>query len=172
MAKNSDQKAFEEIYKRYSNYVKLTVAKIIKDPLDAEELVQDVFVKIYKFLDQYKKDKSFGYWIAKIAKNTAIDHIRTKNREETILSTDDDNGISNKYADHHTVATDLINKSEKQHLHHMVDQLKWKDRRIFKLRYEDHLKYEEIAKKLNVTVGTIKSHLHNVKDKLIKLNTE
>lgn len=168
LVKENDPLATTEVYNRYIKYISHIVSNIVKNQSDAEEIVQDVFIKAFSSLDLYQKDLSFGYWLAKIAKNKSIDHIRRVENQLDEINMEDDSLLKDN--DSLSVSSELIRKHEKEHLLQLVEQLRWKDRRIFKLRYEDNLKYEEIAEKLNVTVGTIKSHLHNVKDKLIKLN--
>ena len=168
MAKLGDQRAYTELYNRYRPFIYFQIKDIVKDSEIAKEILQDVFVKALMNPDMYREDKSFGAWLKKIAINKAIDHVRKV--EEQLVSIDADNGVSNKNLSDHDISNEIIKKSNIKALYESVEKLKWKDRRIFKMRYIDDMKYEEIAENLGVNVGTVKSYLHNVKTKLIKLN--
>ena len=73
-----DQKTIEYVYSSYYKLVKYHVYEIVRNNEDAEELTQDVFIKVFDKIEQYNEKNSFATWIINIAKHTAIDHLRKK----------------------------------------------------------------------------------------------
>ena len=73
-----DQKTIEYVYSSYYKLVKYHVYEIVRNNEDAEELTQDVFVKVFDKIEQYNEKHSFATWLINIAKHTAIDHLRKK----------------------------------------------------------------------------------------------
>ena len=84
--KNGDKKVFEELYKKTLPIVRAAIFSYIKDPEDAKDLVQTVFLKVHENIKNYEKG-SFENWIYTLAKNTSIDFIR-KHKEELIDEVD------------------------------------------------------------------------------------
>ena len=78
LIKQSDPETIEYIYSSYYKLVKYHVYEIVRSNEDAEELTQDVFVKVFDRIEQYDERHSFATWLINIAKHTAIDHLRKK----------------------------------------------------------------------------------------------
>ena len=90
---NEDQHAYTEIVSRYKNLVYSVVLKMLSNPEDANDMAQEIFIKVYKNLERYSPDYKFSTWIMRIATNHVIDYKRKKRSEtvpleefETVLS--------------------------------------------------------------------------------------
>ncbi|HHX27827.1 MAG: RNA polymerase sigma factor [Bacillota bacterium] len=73
-----DHEAFEHIYTTYYKQILWHITRIVRDPLDAEDLTQEVFLKAYQFMGTYSGTANLGRWLRKIATNTCIDRMRKK----------------------------------------------------------------------------------------------
>ena len=80
---NEDREAFTEIVARYKNLVYSVVLKMLHNPEDANDMAQEIFIKVYKNLERYSPDYKFSTWIMRIATNHVIDYKRKK-RNETL----------------------------------------------------------------------------------------
>ncbi len=84
LMKNKDEKAFNQIYYKYSNLIYFIVYEIIGNKEESEEIVNDVFFTMYNNINQHEMDKSFKYWLITIAKNKAYQYINSQNRRDLI----------------------------------------------------------------------------------------
>jgi len=154
-----DVLAFEEIVQRYQGKMLRFIARIVRDAGDAQDVVQDAFVKLYKTIDRVDTRKKFSTYFFQIAKNTAFSLIRSRKKEVSLQAAQD------VWDD--TVLIDELEKKEKaQHLTKILDSLEPKYRRVITLYYFHQLSYEEVSKKLHIPVNTVRTHLKRAKEKL------
>lgn len=78
LIKKGDRKIIEELYLSYYKLVKYKIYEIVKNNEDAEELTQNVFVKVFSKIDQYNTSMNFATWLIRVATNTAKDHLRSR----------------------------------------------------------------------------------------------
>ena len=78
LAVKGDEKAYSELTQKYQKPLYFHVSKMIRDPDFAEDLVQDIFLKAFKSLKNYKNDHAFSTWLYRIARNHTIDYLRKK----------------------------------------------------------------------------------------------
>lgn len=154
--KNGEKTAYQELFDRYAPRIYLFSKSYLKNEADAEELVQDVFLKIWEkreTLDQTKNIKSF---IFKIAVNIIYDFIRHKNIENAFNDFAQpifESGSNNTW---HTVIFDEM----QENLQKLVSLLPEQQQKIFQLSKEEGLTNEEIAAKLNLSKRTVENHLY------------
>lgn len=149
-------RAFDAIYERYSRKLYGFVLRYIKQEADAEEIVQEVFLKIWKSRSHIDVYSSFESFLFTIAYNFTISLLRKRVNEK-------------KYLEHLRErqqierAVDLMDEIQYNELNERVNSLLKKltprQREIFMLSRYEGLSHEEIAKKLNISVNTIKNHL-------------
>lgn len=154
LLKQKDCKAFDIIYDQYSAALQAIVYRMIADKIVTEDLLQDIFVKIWRHLDNYDNTKGTLFtWMTKIARNVCIDHLRARhyNQQISVIETDYDyNGI---------VATalppaDTITISE---LHKVVQKLDVKQRVVIEMVYFRGFTHQEASEVLVVSLGTVKT---------------
>jgi RNA polymerase sigma-70 factor (ECF subfamily) len=158
------QKAFEKIMMIYGNRVMGYLLKLCSNKELAEDIYQEVWIKVYKKLITYDQNRTFEPWLITIARNTTLDFLR-KQRNDPIPTEDDLLLQDVSYSTNHE---SLIIETESQ-IHAALDQLSNLNREIIILRYMNDLTYEQIAKKLNCDVSTIKWRLYESKKQLKKL---
>lgn len=160
---NGDISAFEEIVVRYQKPIINFIYRMIGDFHAAEDLAQDVFIKVYESAGTFKGSSKFSTWLFSIAVNLCIDRQRVESRRE-FVSLDDEvmeiqsNSISpDKFAENAELG-ELIEKAI-----HSLD----KDKRTAIVLREYHgLSYEEIAESVGCSVGAVKSRLHKAREQL------
>lgn len=171
---DNDEQAFAELMKRYKKPVYHMILKMVRNVDDAEDLTMEAFAKAFRNLRKFKKDYTFSTWLFRIATNNAIDFIRKKKLETMSLDTSfkDDSGESVKIdvEDNELNPMEETIKSQKIELIRIfVDKLPPKYQRLVKLRYFDELSYDEIAKELEVPLGTVKAQLHRARELMYNL---
>lgn len=158
--KLKDKEAFSILYDNYSKALLGLIFTIVKDEDAAQDVLQDVFVKIWKSIDSYNKEKGALYtWMINIARNTSIDMLRSKNNKISHLKVEDNERIID--LNHNTsFNTDTIGVKK------AVDSLKSEHREIIDLVYFCGFTQEEISKKLSMPLGSVKT---KVRQALIEL---
>jgi RNA polymerase sigma factor (sigma-70 family) len=157
-----DQKAFSVLYERYSTSLYGVILKIIPDEKEAEDILQVTFIKIWKGISTYSKEKARIYtWMLNIAKNTAIDQVRSKQGKinlKNAQSVQASQIANSQHAVH--VNYDAIGLSK------VLATLSEEQQTILNLVYYEGYTQEEIAEKLNLPLGTVKT---KVRQSLLKL---
>lgn len=163
---DGDKNLFELITNEYFDIILYHIKCIVKNDEVAQDLTNDVFVKVYKNLNLYKPTHKFSTWVYKIATNTAIDYLR---KDKLYHDFQRQTEAHEQVADESNPELEMQRKQNYATLNDAIDKLKPSYRTIIKMRYYDELSYEDIAQKLNVPIGTIKASLHRAKSILATL---
>jgi RNA polymerase sigma factor (sigma-70 family) len=163
---NVDKEQYSVILEQYWDPIYHHVQKIIKDTETAKDITSEVFIKTFLNLNLFKPDFKFKSWLYRIATNTAIDYLRTSKLRQDIQVKSDDNSqvASESFTD-----TALHKKEITSSLEEAINQLKPIYRTVIRMRYYGELSYEEIARKLNCPIGTVKANLNRAKSMLSKI---
>ncbi len=163
-----------EIYKTYSQRILLYLSRFVgKD--DAEDLMQDVFIKVFKSINSFNGSSQIYTWIYKIATNTAIDRLKDpkyKNEKSRSTSLDYIEPLkTNEKAleDKNDVEYDFLKTEMNQCIADYINKLPENYRAIFLLKEYDNFSFTEISEILNVTVDNVKIRLHRSRKKLHQL---
>lgn len=167
-----DQKAYAELLHRYKESVFFMMMKMCGNKDDAEDLTIEAFGRAFKKLQQYSPDFAFSTWLFKIASNNAIDFLRRKKQKFAIsLDNRSENSESGDYSSSIKSVTldpeeSFIRKQKIENIRVLVDNLKPKYKEMIELFYFQELSHEEISKKLDLPIGTIKAQLFRARDLL------
>jgi len=173
-AKTGKQAAYAELMDRYRESIYFMMLKMVKNQDDADDLTIEAFGKAFNRLDQYSPSFAFSTWLFKIASNNCIDFIRKKRIQ--VLSMD--TGISMPDGGSRRIdATSMTHNPEESliygqrivHMRLLVSKLKPRYRELVEKRYFEELSYEEIAKELNLPLGTVKAQLFRARDFLANM---
>lgn len=159
-----DQLAFQQLYKMYWSNVCGVAFTIIKDQGEAEELAQDVFVKIWDKAETYNPSKGrFFTWILNITRNAAIDKLRSKSHKELKLNLPLDNFVS-------ILERVDDKKSDRGHplLKKSLNKLSTKCVDLIQLLYFNGYNQKEASNALEIPLGTVKSRIRNCISQLRK----
>jgi RNA polymerase sigma factor (sigma-70 family) len=150
-----DRKSQKELYEKYSPKMFAVCLRYSKNQMDAEDILQDGFVKLFNNLHRFRGEGSFDGWVRRIFVNTAIEHIRRKNLNTTVGE-----GLENSVADKHKTALD--NLYEKDIIKTSMT-LSDGYRTVFTLYAVEGYSHKEIAKQLGITESTSKSQFSRAK---------
>jgi RNA polymerase sigma-70 factor (ECF subfamily) len=172
--KKKDKNAFEELYNTYAPKIYVTLKKFV-DQSEIEDALQEVFYKIFKGIHTFRGDSKLSTWIYQITINVGKDYIRKKikNPVENIDLTENySEGIGIQPEADVNVSNEVLDEMEMDKINKIMEKLSEEDRILIKLRDIDGLSYDEIAKKLNKPLGSVKSRLHYARKKFQKLLKE
>lgn len=166
---NGDTEAFNPIVRRYQHRIYDIIYKQVRHPETAEDLCQEVFLKAWQALPNFRGDAAFYSWLHRIAVNCSIDFLRRQKREIVFgfaeLPESADDTLQMDWTQ--SSPDEILEKEEFRHLlSEGVRRLPPVQRRVFNLRHRDGLRIKEIASRLSKSEGTIKTHLYQAHRKL------
>ena len=163
--KLNDSTAFDQLVKRYQQKLYFVVIRIVLNHEDANDVVQDSFLKAYRNLDRFDEKYRFYTWIHRIAVNTAINLVQhRKHRESSLEKQKEDNGFD--------PADNVINENDfefnelKTQVKTALKCLSPEMRTVFILRVYEDLSYNEIADIMEISIGTVMSRLNRARKNL------
>lgn len=164
---SGDTRAFQSLIEDFQRLVYHIVFRMVANAADRQDVCQDIFVKVYQNLSQFQHESKLSTWIAKIAYNTAINHLKKKK-----VPLFDDRAVEGEsietqmsgYAgpDDFAEERDLSDRLKKE-----IEQLPMQFRTILTLYHLEEMSYSEIAEILKLPAGTVKSYLFRAR-KLLK----
>lgn len=152
-----DRHSQSSLYNLLSKKMFIVCLRYSKNREEAEEILQEGFMKVFQFIHQYKNTGSFEGWVSKIMMNCALQRYRSKGHLHAVLSIDlvtEDNLANDE---------NIISKIGAKELLSMVQELSPAYRMVFNLYVFEGLKHREIAKLLNISEGTSKSNLSDAR---------
>jgi RNA polymerase sigma-70 factor (ECF subfamily) len=151
--------AFEELVERHQRQIYALALKMVRNPDDAADIAQDVFLKAYEVLGSFKRKSSFHTWLYRIAVNFCINHLR-RDKAKYHIELETYHAIQSPKALENMDTMELQDK-----LNEAIQNLPEKQRATVLLRVCDGLPYKEIAKILGCSIGTVKAnYFHAVKN--------
>ncbi|MCK5820231.1 MAG: sigma-70 family RNA polymerase sigma factor [Bacteroidales bacterium] len=170
LAVAGDQNAYAQLLRRYWDSIFFMLLKMVHNKDDAEDLTIEAFGKAFKKLSNYTPEFAFSTWLFKIANNNAIDFIRKQKGKTVPIDSQgrnqEDETMIQLPSNDLDPEEELIKKQKAILLQEVVDQLKPRYSRLVKLRYYKEYSYEEIAKALELPIGTVKAQLFRAKELL------
>ena len=168
---DGDGHAFTILQNKYKKLISSLIRRMVKDEDDIEDLTQETFIKAYNALNTFQFGFAFSAWIYRIASNNCIDFLRKKRFQTVSLSQpvfDDDDDQYIQIEDT-TARPDIeyIKKEKFALLNDAIAKLPDNYKEIIKLRHEYEMDYTDIAKKLDIPLGTVKAHLFRARKILL-----
>lgn len=166
-AAEGHMEAFEQIYRSTCGFVYNVALRIIHNYADAEEVTQDVFMKVYHSLKDFRFRSSFKTWLYRITVNTAINRYRSTRREKKDRV--DFDTVINTVPVAQPVGQDALVKGDNELLlNKLLEGLSPEYKACLVLREIEGLSYKEIAASLNIPVNTVRSRLRRAREALLK----
>ena len=163
-AQSGDEEAFAELMRAYYAYVYTIVIKIVNNPHDAEEVVQDSFFNAYRGLPQLEDKRKFKGWLAKIARNRA----HNWRREQKVDTVSIDEVSEHTLQNPDSPEEQLIRREQRELIRRAMGTLSEKDREIAHAYYLDGASYDELIQTHGLSYKAISVRLSRVKQKLAK----
>lgn len=159
---------FGEIVERYQERLRRYISRLgVKNPDDQEDVLQEIFIKIYRNLNSFDTSLSFSSWAYRIAHNEAISWYRKRKvRPEGYLVAEPEALIELTAADEADAEEMFDRRQNAAVLLRALERLDEKYRSVLVLRYFEHLEYEEISDVLKVPIGTVGTLVHRAKKQL------
>lgn len=156
------EQGFRLLVEKYKSPMYWHIRRMVVSHEDAEDVLQETFIRIFRSLDDFRQESSLSTWIYRIATNECIRHLNR--RKEQALSTEEvQEELMNKLMASEYVDYDNAMEVKFQQA---ILRLPEKQRLVFNLRYYDELKYEEISRITDTRVETLKSNYHFAKEKI------
>ena len=169
---NENTEAFTLIVEKYTPILYSLAYKMLGFSDETEDVVQEIFIKVFASLDKFRIKSRFLPWIYTIAINYIRSYIKKRNRRLNLVYIDKDNSVElydNKQKDPSQI---LANKEAEKLALKALTRLKPEYREVFILRSLEGLSVKEVSVILQIPEGTVKTNLHRAKKKLIKMLTE
>ena len=161
---SGDHQAYAGLVNRYQNYVFTLTLRMVKNREDAEEVAQDVFIKAYKYLADFRGASKFSTWLYTIVNNTCISFLRKK---LDIHSLDNEKVFEVADSMDSGFRANLVEQKSRQSMvHNAIGLLGPDDAEIITLFYKSEQSLEEIAQILGLEVNTAKVRLHRARTRL------
>jgi len=173
--KSGDASAFDEMVSRYWDRIFARVMQLLKNRQDAEEVTQDAFVRALRGLQKFRGDSSFSTWLFQIATNLAHNKYWYWWRRKRDASISFDQNISDEGAatlidiipaEGRDPYDELLSSEFVDRVGECMPLLSLKHKEILTLRIADDMTYDEIANKLNISIGTVKSRIARARNSL------
>ena len=159
--------AFNLLVKKYQQRLYWHIRRIVIDHEDSNDIIQNVFIKVWKALDGFRSDSQLYTWLYRIATNESITFLNSKKKRFTISLGDVEHELADKMISDPLFTGDKIQLKLQQAILTLPPQ----QRLVFNMKYFDGLKYEEIAEILNTSVGGLKANYHHAVKKIEKYIT-
>lgn len=154
--------AFTKIIKKYQERLYWHIRRMVVEHENANDVLQNVFIKVWKGLANFREDSQLYTWLYKIATNESFTFIASQNKRKSISFSDEESNLSNKVvADQHFDA----NKIEWK-LQLAIQKLPEKQRVVFLLRYYDEMPYGQMSTVLETSEGALKASYHHAVKKI------
>ena len=171
LAVKGDEKAYAALSNKYQRPLYFHIRKMIRDVDYVDDLVQDIFMKAFKNLKNYKNDYAFSTWLYRIATNHTIDYLRKKKLDTLSIHPDssDDDHAPIQLEDEDTYTDEpMIRRERKNKVHEAINTLPEKYKIIISMRHIEEMSYQEISEEMNLPLGTVKAHIFRARELLYK----
>lgn len=165
-AVKGEMAAFEQIYRATSGFVYRSALRILNNSADAEDVTQDIFMKIYDNLKNFQFRANFKTWVYRITVNTAI-NIYRRNLRQISRRGDYDTAIETAGHSPEIIQAAKITDSEKI-ISSLLETLTAEHRAVIVLREIEGLSYEDIAQSLKINLNTVRSRLKRAREALLE----
>jgi RNA polymerase sigma-70 factor (ECF subfamily) len=148
--------AFHELVTTYQEKLYWHIRKIVIDHNDTDDILQNVFVKVWNNIDSFRGESSLYTWLFRIATNESLTFLSKRKKRRILFVTPEDDYLIGKFESDEFFDGDEIQKK----LMEAVLRLPEKQRLVFNMKYFDGMKFTEIAEILQVTTGALKASYH------------
>lgn len=157
------ERGFKLLMESFQEAIYNYVRRLVVTHEDAQDVLQEVFIRVFRHMDQFRNESSLGTWIYRIATNESLRLLNSRKEEGVISSEEVQEELIEKLkaSDYIDYENELAVKFQEAIL-----TLPEKQRLVFNLRYYDELEYEEISRILDTKVDTLKVNYHYAKEKI------
>ncbi|HXO76862.1 MAG TPA: sigma-70 family RNA polymerase sigma factor [Puia sp.] len=156
------EKAFTAIIKKYQEKLYWHIRRMVVEHEDANDVLQNVFIRVWNGLENFREDSQLYTWLYRIATNECLSYLEQQKRKSALPLDESESGLSNKI-----VADKFFDPNKLEwKLQLAIQQLPEKQRVVFTLRYYDEMPYEEMSRVLETSEGALKASYHHAVKKI------
>ena len=156
------ERAYTSIIRKYQEKLYWHIRRMVVDHDDANDVLQNMFIRVWNGLENFREDAQLYTWLYRIATNESLTFLEQQKKRAAVSLSDVESGLSNKIkADRHFDPNKLEWK-----LQLAIQQLPEKQRLVFSLRYYDEMPYEEMSRVLDTSEGALKASYHHAVKKI------
>lgn len=155
------EKAFTAIITRYQEKLYWHIRRLVVQHEDANDVLQNVFIKVWKGLENFREDSQLYTWLYRIATNESLTFLEQQKKKSSLSIDNENTGVSKLKAE-----KDFDGKKAEWKLQLAIQQLPEKQKLVFNLRYFDEMPYEEMSKVLETSEGALKASFHHAVKKI------
>lgn len=167
-ALEGDQRAYDVLIKKYRSSVYNLVYRMIENRQEAEDIVQETFIKAFNALKTFNEEFAFSTWLFKIATNNCIDTLRKRKLQTYSLDTPvqtKDGEVSRDFADErYSPEQSTISSESTSIILDSVESLPKKYQLVINMRHKEDRSYEEISELLEIPIGTVKARIFRARE--------
>ena len=159
---------FKEIIKNNGAHVRSIIRRITNETNEgsAEDLEQEVYLRIWKNADKYEEQGNFKAWVKTVTANISKDYLKSSQKKISEMTTYDEDALVAVSDKKTTPELKLVQNERQQTIAKAINELKPKFKEVIILCEIENKSYEEIAEKLKCPIGTVKSRIYNAKKEL------
>lgn len=166
-SKEGDERAFGELISRYESKVYSLALKMVRNPEDAEDVLQDTFLRAYRGIKSFQGASTFSTWVYRITANSALMRLRKKQLPTVSIEDADERETPVNIADWTPGPVEqLLNRELQQVMDEAIQALPPEFRQVFVLRDIEEMSNAEVADILDLSVAAVKSRLHRARLKV------
>ena len=158
----SRERGFTGVIKKYQEKLYWHIRRLVVDHEDANDVLQNMFIKVWIALDNFREDSQLYTWLYRIATNESLSFIEQQKRRSSVPFSEVENGLSNKLK----ADKDFDGNKAEWKLQLAMQQLPEKQRVVFNLRYYDEMPYQEMSRVLDTSEGALKASYHHAVKKI------
>jgi RNA polymerase sigma factor (sigma-70 family) len=156
------EKAFTAIIKKYQEKLYWHIRRMVVEHEDANDVLQNVFIRVWNGLENFREDSQLYTWLYRIATNECLSYLEQQKRKSAVSLDEIESGLSNK-----VVADKYFDPNKLEwKLQLAIQQLPEKQRVVFTLRYYDEMPYQEMSRVLDTSEGALKASYHHAVKKI------
>ncbi|MBT7307824.1 MAG: RNA polymerase sigma factor RpoE [Gammaproteobacteria bacterium] len=167
-----DKRAFDLLVLKYQHKIVALVNRFVKDPVAAQDVAQEAFIRAYRALVNFRGESAFYTWLYRIAVNTAKNYLVAKSRRPPATDLDADEAEllfqEQGLTEQATPENMLIRDQSHQQLMAALDGLSPPLREAITLREMDGMSYEAIAEMMETPIGTVRSRIHRAREMIVR----
>lgn len=156
------ERAFTAIIKKYQEKLYWHIRRMVVQHEDANDVLQNMFIKVWNGLDNFREDSQLYTWLYRIATNESLTFLEQQKRRSAVSLSDVENGLEEKLKAERNFDSNKIEWK----LQLAMQQLPDKQRTVFSLRYYDEMPYEEMSRVLETSEGALKASYHHAVKKI------
>jgi RNA polymerase sigma-70 factor (ECF subfamily) len=159
---SSKERGYTAIIKKYQEKLYWHIRRMVVEHEDANDVLQNMFIKVWNGLDNFREDSQLYTWLYRIATNESLTFIEQRKKRMAVSISDVETGLENKIK----ASENFDGNKIEWKLQLAIQQLPEKQRAVFNLRYYDEMPYEEMSRVLETSEGALKASYHHAVKKI------